>query len=184
VTTSKTSGWLRILKLLGWAFGPFFVFQRWNMIRQAPAKVIALLQPVIEGLGYEFVGSEYLAQGKHSVLRVYIDKPEVGVNVDDCATVSRQVSGVLDVEDPISGKYVLEVSSPGMDRPLFTLEHFERFSGQEVNLLLSAPVNGRRKLKGVLSGCEEGVIKIEFEGEVLDVAFENIEKARLVPVFD
>jgi len=154
------------------------------MIRQAPAKVVALLQPVVEGLGFEFVGSEYLAQGKHSVLRVYIDKPEVGVNVDDCAIVSRQVSSVLDVEDPISGQYTLEVSSPGLDRPLFCLEHFERFTGEEVKLMLSVPVNGRRKLQGVLRGCDEGIVKVEFEGEILDIVFDNIEKARLVPVFD
>ncbi len=154
------------------------------MIRQAPAKVLELLQPVVEGLGYEFVGAEYLAQGKHSVLRVYIDKPEVGVNVDDCAIVSRQAGSVLDVEDPITGHYTLEVSSPGLDRPLFCPEHFERFAGQDVNLLLSAPVNGRRKLQGLLQSFENGVAKVEFEGEIFEIAFENIEKARLVPVFD
>ncbi len=154
------------------------------MIRQAPAKVIALLQPVVEGLGYEFVGSEYIAQGKHSVLRVYIDKPEVGINVDDCATVSRQIDGVLDVEDPIQSQYTLEVSSPGLDRPLFCSEHFERFIGQQVNLLLSVPVKGRRKLNGLLQAYDNGVVKVEFEGEIFEIVFDNIEKARLVPAFD
>ncbi len=154
------------------------------MIRQAPTKLLELLQPIAEGLGYEFVGAEYLSQGKHSVLRVFIDKPDVGISVEDCEAVSRQVSSMLDVEDPISGVYSLEVSSPGMDRPLFNIEHFERFIGREVKLLLSTPLNNRRKMTVTLKKMSDEIVHAELEGEAIEIDFENIEKAHLVPVFD
>ena len=154
------------------------------MIRQASAKVLQLLEPIVEGLGYEFVGAEYLPQGKHSLLRVYIDNQETGIGVDDCERVSRQVSSMLDVEDPISGHYTLEVSSPGLDRPLFRPEHFERFVGHEVKLLLSAPVNGGRKMTAELQAINDNVVTLVLEGEQVEIDFDNIEKAHLVPVFD
>lgn len=154
------------------------------MIRQASAKVLQLLEPIVEGLGYEFVGAEYLPQGKHSLLRVYIDNQETGIGVDDCERVSRQVSSMLDVEDPISGHYTLEVSSPGLDRPLFRPEHFERFVGHEVKLLLSAPVNGRRKMTAELQAINDNVVTLVLEDEQVEIDFDNIEKAHLVPVFD
>jgi len=153
------------------------------MIRQASTKLLALLKPIAEGLGYEFVGAEYLSQGKHSVLRVFIDKPE-GIAVEDCEAVSRQVSSMLDVEDPITGVYSLEVSSPGMDRPLFCPEHFEQFVGRDVKLLLSAPLNNRRKMTVTLKQMSDGIVHAELEGEAIEIDFENIEKAHLVPVFD
>ena len=153
------------------------------MVRQASVKVMELIAPIVEGLGYELVGVEYLPQGKHSLLRIYIDVPEKGVGVEDCEKVSRQVSSVLDVEDPISGQYVLEVSSPGLDRPLFSPEHFERFVGREVKLQLSVPVNGRRKWTAELVGMEDGVIKIKSEEEIVEISFEDVDKARLVPDF-
>ncbi|MFC1747258.1 ribosome maturation factor RimP [Pseudomonadota bacterium] len=153
------------------------------MVRQASVKVLELIAPIVEGLGYELVGVEHLPQGKHSLLRIYIDKPESGVGVEDCEKVSRQVSSMLDVEDPVSGQYALEVSSPGLDRPLFQSEHFERFVGQVVKLQLSMPVNGRRKWTGTLMGVEEGIIKIESENEVVDISFDDVDKARLVPDF-
>ena len=153
-------------------------------MRQASTKVLELIGPVVDGLGYEFVGAEYLPQGKHSILRVYIDVPETGVTVEDCEKVSRQLSSVLDVEDLIPGQYALEISSPGLDRPLFSLEHFERFAGQEVKLRLSTPLEGKRKLTAILSGVEDGMVKIEFEGDTKQVVFEDIEQARLVPGFD
>ena len=96
-------------------------------------QLIEMLKPVVEALGYEFWGLEYIAQGKNSVLRIFIDG-ENGINVDDCAAVSRQVSGVMDVEDPISSEYNLEVSSPGLDRPIFTLEQFESIVGEFVDI--------------------------------------------------
>ncbi len=154
------------------------------MVRQASVKVVQLLEPLVEGLGYEFVGAEYLPQGKHSLLRIYIDKPETGIGVDDCERVSRQVSSMLDVEDPIPGHYTLEVSSPGMDRPLFTPQQFERFVGQEVKLLLSRPVNGRRKMTVALKGVNDNVLSVALEGDEIEIDFDNIEKAHLVPVFD
>lgn len=154
------------------------------MIRQASAKVLKLLEPIIEGLGYEFVGAEYLPQGKHSILRIYIDKPEEGITVDDCERVSRQVSSMLDVEDPIPGHYTLEVSSPGLDRPLFNPEHFERFIGHKIKLLLSVPVNDRRKMTVELKGISNNVVSVVFEDEEIEFDFDNIEKAHLVPVFD
>lgn len=153
------------------------------MIRQASTKLLKLLEPIAEGLGYEFVGAEYLSQGKHSVLRVFIDRPE-GILVEDCEAVSRQISSVLDVEDPITGIYSLEVSSPGMDRPLFSAEHFERFMGRDVKLLLSAPLNNRRKMTVTLKQMNDGIVFAELEGKAIEIDFENIEKAHLVPVFD
>ncbi|MDU1800943.1 MAG: ribosome maturation factor RimP, partial [Pseudomonas aeruginosa] len=114
----------------------------------------ALLAPVVEALGYECWGVEFISQGRHSVLRVYIDRPE-GILIDDCEAVSRQVSGILDVEDPISGEYTLEVSSPGMDRPLFTLEQFAKHAGEQVKIRLRSPYEGRRNYQGILRGVEE-----------------------------
>ncbi|ALP54774.1 ribosome maturation protein RimP [Candidatus Tenderia electrophaga] len=154
------------------------------MVRQASVKVLQLLEPLVEGLGYEFVGAEYLPQGKHSLLRVYIDLPEDGIGVEDCERVSRQVSSMLDVEDPIPGHYTLEVSSPGMDRPLFTVGQFQRFVGREVKLLLSRPVHKRRKMTVELQGVTDDVVTVMLEGEAIQIDFDNIEKAHLVPVFD
>ena len=109
----------------------------------------AMLAPVIEALGYECWGIEYISQGRHSLLRVYIDHSN-GILVEDCEKVSRQVSGILDVEDPIPGEYTLEVSSPGMDRPLFTLEQFNAFVGEQVKIRLRSPYEGRRNFQGLL----------------------------------
>jgi len=154
-------------------------------MRQAPAKLQALIQPAVESLGYELVGVEYLPQGKHSLLRIYIDR-DAGITLDDCEKVSHQLSGVLDVEDAVHGHYSLEVSSPGLDRPLFTVEQFERFSGQRVKLKLAVPLNGRKKLKGVIQGVNNGNIELEVDDEPpgeqhFSVPFSSIEKANLIP---
>ncbi len=141
-----------------------------------------LIEPAVEAVGFEFVGLEYVAEGRHSVLRVYIDHDD-GITVDNCADVSRQVSAVLDVEDPISGQYNLEVSSPGMDRPLFKLEHFERYQGEEIKLRSHAPVEGRRNFRGVLQAVEGDQISLNVDGQEFTVAFDNVEKARIVPSF-
>ena len=142
-----------------------------------------IIRPVVEGLGYECWGMEYLSHGKHSVLRVFIDG-ENGVMLQDCEVVSRQISGVLDVEDPIAGEYALEVSSPGMDRPLYTLDQFERYVGHRVNLKLRMPFDGRRKFEGVLK-CIEGsdVVVIVDDSEYL-LPIDSIDKANVVPQFD
>ena len=123
------------------------------MGRQAPDNMQRPIESAVQGLGYELVGVEYLPQGRRSLLRVYIDTPG-GVTVDDCERVSHQVSGVLDVEDPIRGQYVLEVSSPGLDRPLFTAEHFQRFAGSRVRLRTSPPLDGRRNFSGLIISSE------------------------------
>ena len=148
---------------------------------RAQTQLEELLSPVVLSLGYEFVGMEYLPQGKHSLLRIYIDKPD-GITVDDCGTVSHQVSGVLEVEDPISGHYVLEVSSPGLDRPLFKFQDFERFSGHNVQIRLQIPLDGRRNYKGLLEGVQtEGqLVDVAIDDEVISLPWDKIEKARLI----
>lgn len=144
----------------------------------------SLLRPVIEGLGYECWGVEYLPQGKQSILRVYIDRPEEGIRVEDCEAVSRQVSGVLDVEDPIQSEYFLEVSSPGMDRPLFSLEHYRLFAGHQVQLRLRMPFEGRRKYRGLLRGVEGNDVVIVVDEHEFLFPVESIERANVVPVFE
>lgn len=145
-------------------------------------EIRALLQPVVEAMGYELWGLEYL-QGRGAVLRLYIDR-EDGITVDDCSLVSHQVSGVLDVEDPIPGEYNLEISSPGLDRPLFTLEQFARYVGDEVQLRLLAPVAGKRRLKAVLLAVEGDDLVLEVEGEPVRVPFTQVDRANLVARFD
>jgi len=148
--------------------------------RQAPDNLQKPIEAAVRGLGYELVGVEYLPQGRHSLLRVYIDTPD-GVTVDDCERVSHQVSGALDVEDPIHGHYVLEVSSPGLDRPLFTADDYRRFAGSRVKLRVSPPLEGRRNFSGILRGLHgESAVLVEEDGEV-EIPLERIEKARLVP---
>ena len=149
----------------------------------APEKLTELLRPVVESLGYELVGVELLERGPQGrLLRIYIDQAQ-GITVDDCGTVSHRVSGVLDVEDPIPGHYDLEVSSPGLDRPLFEAAHFERFKGCKARLKLRAKVDGRRKLVGILDGLEERQVLILEQGERYRIPLELIDSARLVPEF-
>jgi len=146
------------------------------------AQLDQMIRPVIEGLGYQLWGVEYRSQGKHTVLRIYIDQ-ESGIDVDDCAKVSRQVSGVLDVEDPISGEYTLEVSSPGMDRPLYELDQFAQFVGHKVQVRLRAPFEGRRNFAGLLKSVEgDDVVVIVDDHEYL-LPIDSIDKANIVPQF-
>ncbi|MBI5039945.1 MAG: ribosome maturation factor RimP [Gammaproteobacteria bacterium] len=150
-------------------------------MRQDPFNLQDLLEPAITALGCELVGIEYRPSGKHSLLRVYIDKPE-GVTVDDCSAVSYQVSGLLDVEDPVPGNYTLEVSSPGLDRPLFQARDFERFAGHEVKVRMRFPVEGQRNFRGLLQGLQEQQVVIqEQDGKRVSLPLEQIEQARLVP---
>lgn len=143
----------------------------------------ALLAPVVEALGYECWGVEFISQGRHSVLRVYIDRPE-GILIDDCEAVSRQVSGILDVEDPISGEYTLEVSSPGMDRPLFTLEQFAKHAGEQVKIRLRSPYEGRRNYQGILHGVEEQDVVVLVDDHEYLLPIDSIDKANIIPRFD
>lgn len=141
-----------------------------------------LLEPVVSGLGYELVGIEYLPQGRRSLLRIYIDQ-EKGIAVEDCEAVSRQVSAVMDVEDPIKGEYTLEVSSPGLDRPLFIEAHYKRFIGEKAKIRLHSPINGQRKFMGVLVDAVDGKILLSVEGNTIELPLDEIEKANLVPDF-
>ncbi len=149
-------------------------------MRRRHERLTLLIEPCVTVLGYELVGLEYAPGGDGGLLRVYIDSP-AGITVDDCERVSHQVSGVLDVEDPIRGSYTLEVSSPGLDRPLFTPEHFERFAGETVRVRLDAPVQGRRKITGVLQGFSDGNVVVIEDGEEWRLPLEAISRARLVP---
>ena len=139
-----------------------------------------LLEPSVVALGYELWGVEYVAQGKHSVLRVYIEA-ENGITVDDCAAVSSQVSGILDVEDPISGEYFLEVSSPGMDRMLFRLDQYAAYTGEVIELRLRRPFDGRRNFKGVLQGIEGDDVVVRVDDHEYLLPYDAIEKARIHP---
>ncbi|KPC34675.1 Ribosome maturation factor RimP [Pseudomonas syringae pv. cilantro] len=142
-----------------------------------------LLAPVVVALGYQCWGIDFSSQGKHSVLRIYIDK-EGGVLVDDCAIVSRQISGVLDVEDPISTEYTLEVSSPGMERPLFTIEQFALYAGEQVRIKLRSPFEGRRNFQGLLRGVEEQDVVVQVEDHEFLLPIDLIDKANIIPTFD
>lgn len=159
--------------------GPFFVFGVW-LVTQAAKQLQELIEPGVTALGYELLGIEHLAQGRHSVLRLYIDSPD-GITVDDCERVSHQVSGVLEVEDPIKGQYTLEVSSPGLDRPLFKPAHYERFVGEVITVRLARPLGERRKFKGRLLGLRDGAVVIEQDGAEVALPLEDIDKAHLVP---
>ncbi|ATJ81169.1 ribosome maturation factor RimP [Halomonas beimenensis] len=146
------------------------------------AALHALIEPVVSSMGFELWGIDYLSQGKHSRLVIYIDHEE-GVSVDDCADVSRQVSAVFDVEDPIAGEYRLEVSSPGMDRPLFTLDQFARYAGHQVAVKLRVPFDGRRKFQGLLAGVEGDEVLVRLGDEEYCFPIESIDQARVVPQF-
>lgn len=136
------------------------------------------LQPLIEDLGYVLWGCEYLSQGKHSVLRIYIDH-ENGIGIEDCQEVSRQVSAVLDVEDPISGNYHLEISSPGIPRPLFYPWQYEQYKDQVVDVKLSKSLLGKRKHTGTILAVKEDILTLNVEEEQIDIPISNIVKAYL-----
>jgi ribosome maturation factor RimP len=142
-----------------------------------------LVEPVIVALGYQLWGIEYLGQGRHTLLRIFIDKVG-GINVDDCAEVSRQASSILDVEDPIKDEYTLEVSSPGIDRILFRPEHYQQNIGATVKVRLQQNFNGRRNYAGQLQAIErveqEWEIVVAVDNEAFRLPVSMIEKAHLV----
>lgn len=142
----------------------------------------AMLEAPVEALNYELVGVEFVRAGQHSTLRIFIDH-ENGIVVENCAEVSRQVSAVLDVEDPITVAYNLEVSSPGLDRALFKADHYQRFVGHEVNIVLKMAMQNRRKWKGVILSVEGETLTINVDGNEEAFALSNIAKANLVPSF-
>jgi ribosome maturation factor RimP len=141
-----------------------------------------LFEPVVRSLGCELWGVDYRLQGKRGLLVVYIDK-EGGVDVDDCANVSHQLSGLLDVEDLIQEEYVLEVSSPGMDRPLYSAEQYSAYTGSMIKVKLRRAYEGRRNFKGILKAVEDNTIQIVVDDFQYDLPIEGIEKANVVPVY-
>jgi len=147
-------------------------------------KVLSIINPIVIDMGYELLGIEYVGSGKYSVLRLYIDCEE-GVGVNDCETVSRQVSSLMDVEDPINGQYNLEVSSPGIERPLFVIAHYQRFLGHDIRLRTYRPIEGKRNFTGSIGSVEETANTIELVTELGSVTLdiELIEKANLVAHF-
>jgi ribosome maturation factor RimP len=138
-----------------------------------------LLKPTIEDMGYVLWGCDYLAQGRHSLLRVYIDKEE-GIGIGDCERVSRQVGALLDVEDAIPGNYSLEISSPGVPRPLFRPWQYQVYNGQGVHIKLFKPVLGQRKHAGTIVSANEDTLVLEISGKEQDFLFSNIVKANLM----
>ncbi len=141
--------------------------------------LIELLEPAIAAMGFELADLD-VHLGRRGLLRLYIDR-DGGVTVDDCQRVSRQVGALLDVEDPLPGSYVLEVSSPGFDRRLRTRAHFERFVGEQIRIELRDPRDGRRNFAGRLAGVEDDDALLEVDGEVWHLPLNEIAVARLVP---
>ena len=159
------------------------IFALWTMAgeRTLDELLNGLIEPVVEGLGFRLWGIERLSRGKHTALKVYIDA-DAGISVDDCARVSRQISSLLDVEDPIPGEYILEVSSPGMDRRLFTRAQFEEFAGVLVRISLRHSYEGRKRYTGLLAGLEgDDVILRTDEDEEFLFPLEQIERANVIP---
>jgi ribosome maturation factor RimP len=152
-------------------------------MRSADDHLIKLARRVVEPMGYELVGARLHRQGNQAgLVRVYIDHP-AGIKIDDCTAVSRQLSALLDVEDPIPGHYYLEVSSPGLDRPLLALDHFQRFAGKRARLRLTEKLMDRRRFEGVLLGVQGDVVLIEVDGEQCAIPFQLIDTAHLVAEF-
>ena len=140
-----------------------------------------LIEPIIEGLGYELSDVEVHLGGRDGIVRVFVDRVPDGVGLADCETVSRQLSALLDVEDPIPENYRLEVSSPGLDRRLTKPEHFQRFLGEEVRVKLRFPLDGRRNFRGSLKSGTKETIEIEVDGVLHQLKIATIDSARLVP---
>ncbi len=152
------------------------------MYRQR-SELTELLEPVVSALGYEMLGVQYLRRKRGALVRVYIDN-ETGVTLHDCVRVNEQVIGVLDVHDPIKEHYHLEISSPGLDRPLFTLAQFERFLGRTVRLKLRQKVAGRRNIAGVIKAVQEAAVLVGDDGADYLIVSDQIESAHLVPSQD
>lgn len=146
-------------------------------------KLNDMFEPVIESMAYELIGVELTGSGNGTVLRIYIDA-EKGITVDDCQAVSYQVSGILDVEDPLQNHYTLEVSSPGLDRPLVKPGHFKQFIGELVKIRSTEAVLGRKNFKGILESFDGEYLYVAVDNEVYEIPFDIVEKANLVPILD
>lgn len=139
----------------------------------------SVFEPEINEQGYELVEVELTGQGGVRILRVYIDKENVGIRHEDCASVSQLLNPLLDADDFISDNYILEVSSPGIDRPVRKPEDFKRFTGESVTLATYSPVDGRKKFSGVLRGFDDGLIQVDCDGKLYGIHAENLRKANL-----
>ncbi len=157
--------------------GPFFIW-----VKRMSSIDITLrdrLASLVTAMGYEFVGSELVRQGRGSILRVFIDS-ENGITLDDCSSVSHQVSAMLDVDDPIQGFYNLEISSPGLDRPLFELAQYRKFIGDRIKVRMYSPINGQRNFVGILQRIDETDIHLLVDAEEVVLPFSSIEKAKVI----
>ena len=156
-------------------------------MRREQTHLWELFEPVVAGMGFDLIEIEHFPNPKHGVLRLYIDKPEgsdsAAVVIEDCSAVSRQISALIDVEDPIRGQFNLEVSSPGLDRPLRRLKDFQRFTGSLVKLKTVMPLQGQRNFSGRLREASEEVVVLETDAEEISLPMSAIEKARIVPEY-
>lgn len=139
-----------------------------------------LISPIISGTPFELVGVECVGGGKHTTVRIYFDKPG-GITIDDIAELSRQISVIFDVEEPISGQYTLEVSSPGLQRPLFTPTHFKAQVGQKIMVKTNHALGNRQNFKGVLTKADDDGIEIEVEEQSVSLTYNDIDKAKVIP---
>ena len=174
------------LSFLQFRFGIRHIRFHGRNVTEKADEIAALLSPTVESLGLELLGIEYLPAPGGATVRLYIDVPQAQaearyVGIEDCEAVSREVSAQLDVEDPITGNYTLEVSSPGLDRPLFGAAQFARFAGQSAKVTLKLPQDGRRRLQGEILRVDGATIAFAVDGATLEVDAANIEKAKLVP---
>ena len=151
-------------------------------MRRQNQNLFDLFEPEVIAMGYELLGIELARGGNYSLLRIYIDKSS-GINIDDCVLVSQQLTGILDVKDPIKGEYNLEVSSPGLDRPLFTEEQIEENIGKTVRLKLFEKQKGRKKFVGILEATDNTDVTIKVDGNIEKIPFKLIEKAKIVAKF-
>lgn len=158
----------------------FFVLKQMVGLSMTSDELAKLLEPAIVRLGYELWNLELKVGGKHGVLRLFIDKAD-GVGLDDCEKVSLAVSALLDVEDPLPNHYDLEVSSPGLDRRLVKVEHFQRFTGETLKVQMRFPIEGRRRFRGTLVSSDDENIVVEVDGESHTLPVATIDTARLVP---
>jgi ribosome maturation factor RimP len=142
-------------------------------------RLAAIVAPVIEGMGFELVRLRLMG-GRRAVLQIMAERPEGGIEIEDCARISRAVGAALDVEDPISGEYTLEVSSPGIDRPLTRLKDFARYEGYEARLETAEAIDGRRRFRGELAGVQDGEVLIEIPEGTIGLSFDMLADAKLV----
>lgn len=152
-----------------------------DMIAKAPIdqRLAALLVPSMEGMGFELVRLRVMS-GKKVTLQIMAERPDGTMEVEDCAELSRNVSAILDVEDPISGEYTLEVSSPGIDRPLTRLQDFDRWEGHEAKLETDEAIDGRKRFKGILAGTEGNEVLIDIEEGTIGLDFGWLTDAKLI----